>query len=48
MKYMKKMTTNDSKSYLFYFNKLVDEYKNTYHRSIVKKPMHADYSALSE
>ena len=45
---MKIMTTNDSKSYLLYFSKLVDKYKNIYHRSIVKKPMHADYSALSE
>ena len=28
------MTVNDSKSYL---NKLVDEYNNTYHRSIGRK-----------
>ena len=26
----KKMTTNDSKSYLSYLNKLIDQYKNTY------------------
>ena len=30
------MTANDSKSYLKYFNKLVDEYNNAYHRSIGK------------
>ena len=33
-KYLQKMTVNDSKSYL---NKLVDEYNNTYHRSIGRK-----------
>ena len=32
------MTGNDSKSYLDYLNKLVGEYKNTYHRCIGKKP----------
>ena len=42
------MTTNDSKSYLSYFNKLVDQYSNTYHHSIIKKPINADYSALTE
>ena len=42
------MAANDSKSYLYYLEKLVDEYNNTYHRSIDKKPIHADYSALSE
>ena len=31
------MTANNKKSYLGYFNKLVDEYNNTYHRSIGKK-----------
>ena len=41
------MTANDSKPYLCYLNKLVDEYKNTYF-SISKKPIHADYSASSE
>ena len=35
------MTANDSKSYLSYFNKLVDEYNNTYHHSINKKPINA-------
>ena len=40
------MITNDSKSYLEYLNKLVDEYNNTYHRSIGKKLIHADCSAF--
>ena len=30
------MTANESKSYLGYLNKLVDEYNNTNHRSIGK------------
>ena len=42
------MPLNDSKSYLGHLNKLVDEYNNTYHCSIGKKPFHADYSALSK
>ena len=42
------MTVNGSTSYLSYFNKLVDQYNNTYHCSIGKKPVNADYSALSE
>ena len=42
------MTANDSKSYLLYFNKLVDQCNNTYHHSINKKPLNADYSALTE
>ena len=41
------MTANDSKSYLSYLNKLVDQYNNTYHHSINKKPISADYSALT-
>ena len=44
----KKMTGNDSKCYLPYFNKLVDQCNNTYHHSINKKPINADYSALTE
>ena len=32
-KIYKKMTANDSKSHLSYFNKLVDQYNNSYHRS---------------
>ena len=31
------MTANDSKSYISYLNKLVDQYNNTYHHSINKK-----------
>ena len=42
------MTAYDSKSYLSYLNKLVDQYNNTYHHSINKKPINADYSALTE
>ena len=42
------MTANDSKSYLGYLNKLVDECKNTYHRSIGKKVIDAHYAALTE
>ena len=30
------MTANDSKSYLPYLNKLVDQYNNTYHHSVNK------------
>ena len=47
-KIYKKMTTNDSKSYLSYLNKLVDQYNNTYPHSINKKPINADYSALTK
>ena len=36
------------KPYLGYFSGLVDEYNNTYHRSIGKKPIYVDYSALIE
>ena len=42
------MTVNNSKSYLAYSNKLVDEYKNTYHRSTGTKLIDFDYSALTE
>ena len=42
------MTANDSKSYLGYLNKLVDEYNNTHHNSIGTKPVDADYSAMTE
>ena len=31
------MAANNSKSYLPYLNKLVDQYNNTYHHSIGKK-----------
>ena len=42
------MTANDSKYYLRYLNKLVDQYNNTYHHSINKKLINADSSALTE
>ena len=42
------MTANDSKYYLSYLNKLVDQYNNTYRRSIGKKDVDVDYSALTE
>ena len=42
------MTANDSKSYLAYLNKLVDLYNNSYHHSVNKKPINADYSTLTE
>ena len=38
------MTAKNSKSYLAYLNKLVDQYNNTYHHYINKKPVNADYS----
>ena len=41
------MTANDSKSYLSYLNKLADNYNNTYHHSIGKKPTNGDYPALT-
>ena len=47
-KIYKKVTGNDSKSYLGYLNKLVDEYNNSYHQSIHKNPIDADYSSLTE
>ena len=42
------MATNDSKSYLPYFIKLVDQYNNAYHHSIDKKPINADYAVLTK
>ena len=42
------MTANDSESYLAYLNKLSDQCNDTYHHSINKEPIHADYSALIE
>ena len=47
-KLYKKMAANDRKSYLSYLNKLVDQYNNTYHHSINKKPINTDYSASTE
>ena len=46
-KIYKKMTGNDSKLYLPYLNKLVDQYNNTFLHSITKKHINADYSALT-
>ena len=43
-----KITANDNKSYLPNLNKLVDQCNNTYHCSIKKKPISADYSAWIE
>ena len=40
------MTDNDGNPYLSYLNKLIDQYNNTYHYSINKKPINPDYSAL--
>ena len=42
------MTASDSKSYLRYLNKLVDQYNNTYLHFINKKPINAGYSGLTE
>ena len=47
-KIYKNVAANDSKSYLSYLNKLADQYNNTYHHFINKKPINADYSALTE
>ena len=41
------MRPNDSKSYLSYLNKVVNQYNNTYH-SINKKPIKDDNSALTK
>ena len=42
------MVTDNSKSYLPYLNKLIDQYNINYHHSIGKKPFNVDYSALTE
>ena len=39
------MMARNSRSYLDYLDKLVDEYKKTYHYSIGKKPSDGDYSS---
>ena len=41
------MTANDSKSYIIYLNKLVNQYNNTHHHFVGKKPSKADYSILT-
>ena len=47
-KIYKKMTANNSKSYLSYLNILVNQYNNTYRHSIGKKLVNAEYSVLTE
>ena len=47
-KIYKRITADNSKSYLPYLNKLVDEYNNTYHHYINKTPNNADCFALTE
>ena len=47
-KIYRNMTANDSKSYLIYLNKLIDQYNNAYHHSVNKKSINDDYSALTE
>ena len=42
------MNSNYNKSYLFYLNKLVDQYNNTSHYSMNKIPVNVDYSAFTE
>ena len=42
------MTVNDSKSYLPYLNKSLDQYNNTYHHSINQKPINTDFSTSNE
>ena len=42
------MTTDNSKSYPGYLNKLLDQSNNTYHHSIGKKHFNADYFTLTE
>ena len=46
-KIYKKTAANDSKSYLPYLNKIVDQYNNTYDHSTNEKPINADCSALT-
>ena len=42
------MTANDRKSYPGYLTKIIDQRNNTYHCSIRKKSIDADYSDLTE
>ena len=42
------ITANDSKYYLSYLDKLVDQCNDTSHHCIGKKPINADYSALNK
>ena len=47
-KIYKKIAATYSKSYLSSLNKSVGQYHNTYHHSIGKNPINADYSTLTE
>ena len=42
------MTATDTKSYLSYLDKLVYQYNNTYHHSVNKRPINANYFVLTE
>ena len=48
VKSIEKITSHNSCSYLDYLGKIVNEYNNPYHYSISKKPIDADYSALTK
>ena len=47
-KICKKLAATESKSYLGYLNKLVDEYNNTYHHSIGKETIDGDNCHLTD
>ena len=47
-KLYKNVITDNSKSYLAYLNRFVDQYNNKHHHSINKQSASADYSALTE
>ena len=40
--------TNDSKSYLSYLKKIVDQCNNTHHHSVGNKAINADYSFFTK
>ena len=42
------MTANNRKSYFSYLNKSVNEYNNSYHYSVCKKPIDADCTTLTK
>ena len=42
------MAANDSKAYFSSLDKLVDHFNNNYHLFINKKPINAEYSALTK
>ena len=41
------MTANNSKFYLRNMNRLVDQYNDTYHNSMNRKHLNAEYSHLT-